>query len=228
MADELSRFFEEYETLAAQMDAVFEKIRQAHPDCVSCAKGCSDCCHAMFDLSLVEAMYVNRRFNERYQGLERSAIQERADASERENVRIKRNLFRLSQEGKTEREVFQEAGKIRMRCPLLNDRDQCDLYEHRPITCRLYGVPTSVGGEAHTCNLAAFKPGAQYPAVSMDALWDRLLDISRRLVESLDTRHKKLHEVIVPVASALLNAYDDEYLGTGKEPESHKGPGGRR
>ena len=40
-----------------------------------------------------------------------------------------------------------------------------------------------------------------------------------RLTEGLDTRHKKLHEVVVPVASALLNAYDDEYLGIRKKDD---------
>ena len=59
---ELTPVFTAYEALVAEADAVFARVGEMHPDCVTCKPGCSDCCHAMFDLSLVEAMYLNARF----------------------------------------------------------------------------------------------------------------------------------------------------------------------
>ena len=56
---ELTPVFTAYEALVAEADAVFARVGEMHPDCVTCKPGCSDCCHAMFDLSLVEAMYLN-------------------------------------------------------------------------------------------------------------------------------------------------------------------------
>ena len=63
---ELTPVFTAYEALVAEADAVFARVGEMHPDCVTCKPGCSDCCHAMFDLSLVEAMYLNARFIEKY------------------------------------------------------------------------------------------------------------------------------------------------------------------
>ena len=58
---ELIPVFTAYEALVAEADAVFSRVNELHPDCVTCKPGCSDCCHATFDLSLVEAMYLNAK-----------------------------------------------------------------------------------------------------------------------------------------------------------------------
>ena len=50
---ELTPVFTAYEALVAEADAVFARVGEMHPDCVTCKPGCCDCCHAMFDLSLV-------------------------------------------------------------------------------------------------------------------------------------------------------------------------------
>ena len=53
MIPELDQVFEKYEALVKQLDGVFERVRQQHSDCVKCKLECSDCCFALFDLSLV-------------------------------------------------------------------------------------------------------------------------------------------------------------------------------
>ena len=79
MIPDLQPIFAEYEKLRASCDAVFERIRHDHAQCVTCKEGCSDCCHALFDLSLVEAMYINRAFQQAFDyGPQRSAILTRA------------------------------------------------------------------------------------------------------------------------------------------------------
>ena len=59
---ELDAIFQEYAQLAAQADQLFERVKNQFPEEVACASGCSSCCHAAFDLSLVEAMALNRAF----------------------------------------------------------------------------------------------------------------------------------------------------------------------
>jgi len=103
----------------------------------------------------------------------------------------------------------------RVRCPLLNDDDMCDLYEYRPITCRLYGIPISIGGASHTCGLSAFAEGKQYPTVNLEKIQNKLYEISVELVKEIKSRHVKLADVIVPLSMALLTIYDEEYLGIG-------------
>lgn len=219
---DFSPFFKKYEALVAEVDAVFKRVEEAHPECVKCRPGCSDCCHAMFDLSLVEALYLNGKFNQAFGGQRRSDLLDRCGEADREAYRIKRDVFRKSREGAKAAEVMELIGKARVRCPLLDEEDRCVLYEHRPVTCRLYGVPTAIGGKAHTCGKTGFEPGGKYPTVHIEKIQDRLAMLSAQLTATLRTRYTRLHETFVPVSMALMNAYDDEYLGLIREEEWEK------
>lgn len=219
MKVDFSEFFAQYEALVAEVDSVFERVSDMHGDCISCKTGCSDCCHALFDLSLIEALYLNHKFLERYPfGEKRSNIVEAANEADRKIYKRKRQLYRESMKGEDPRELLSAMAKERVRCPLLDEEDTCHLYEFRPITCRLYGIPTNIGGKAHTCGLSKFEPGKPYPTVSLDTIQDRLAKLSLDVCKSIKSRYKELPGVLVPVSMALITNYDDEYLGL-KEPK---------
>jgi Fe-S-cluster containining protein len=206
-------YFEKYRQLVEQVDAAFQKIQTAYEDCVHCKVGCADCCHALFDLSLVEALYIKSRFDKKISGTERDEIIERANEADRNTYRIKRQAHKDHQSGKAENEIFEWLAAQRIRCPMLNASDQCDLYDERPITCRLYGVPTVIGDKAHTCGLSGFKEGESYPTAKLDAIQNRLYDISSELAQDIQSRYPKLAEMLVPLSMALLTDYTEEYLG---------------
>jgi len=216
MALDFTEYFERYEAVVAEVDAVFTKFETEMGDLVKCGKGCSDCCHALFDVTLVEGMYINSKFNEKFSGLERSAIKSRADKADRQIHKLKRKVFKASQDGKPASEILMEVSKARVRCPMLSDDDLCEIYENRPITCRLYGVPTSIGGEAHTCGLAGFKGGEKYPTVNMDIVLDKLLVIGKDLQKGIGSRFKELGDMLLPLSMALVTDYDENYLGLGE------------
>lgn len=224
MALDFSRHFEEYEKLAAESDLIFRRVAETHPDEVRCVKGCTDCCYAVFDLTLVEALYLNHRFNQTFEGEERSKILERADQADRAAYKVKRQAFKASEEGKPSREIMEEVGKTRIRCPLLGDDDLCVLYEHRPITCRLYGLPLAIGGEARTCGRSGFAPGGSYPTVHIERIQDRLMEMSQALVADLNTKHSRMWDMLVPPSMALLTTYDETYLGVVDESEGADSP----
>ncbi|OBQ46312.1 YkgJ family cysteine cluster protein [Halodesulfovibrio spirochaetisodalis] len=211
---DFSEFFAQYEALVAEVDSVFNRVADMHSDCITCDTGCSDCCHALFDISLIEALYINHKFLERYPfGEEQSNIVGAANAADRAIYKRKRQLYRDSMKGADPRELLEAMAKERIRCPLLNDENKCLMYEFRPITCRLYGIPTNIGGKAHTCGLSKFEPGKPYPTVSLDTIQDRLGKISLELCKSIKSNYKELPGVFVPVSMALITNYDDEYLG---------------
>lgn len=213
---DLSPFFARYEALAGEADAIFAHIRNQYPAEVACREGCSSCCYALFDLSLVEALYLNAQFNARIPvGTERFKITENASAIDRKIVKIKRQAFRDSQKGKDNNEILREMAVQRVRCPLLDAADRCMLYDTRPITCRLYGVPTAIGGKAHTCGQTGFLQGVAYPTVALDKMQERLADLSRELAAYLQTAYTELHFMYVPVSMALITTYDAAYLGIG-------------
>lgn len=219
MTPELSEIFAKYEKLVAETDAVFEKVREMHPDCVRCEVKCADCCHALFDLSLVEAMYMNAKFADNFSGKDKSDILDRAGEADRRIYKIKKQAYKDTQDGLAAEDIMVKVARERVRCPLLNDEDTCAMYDHRPITCRLYGVPTAIAGKGHTCAKSGFKGGEKYPTVNMDILHDRLVELSQEIVEALGSAYTDLPRVFVPLSMAIMNKYDDKYLGIGNEED---------
>lgn len=221
---ELTPVFAAYEALVAEADAVFSRVGELHPDCVTCKPGCSDCCHALFDLSLVEAMYLNAKFAETFDyGPERSRLLENAAGVDRKLTRMKRDYFRELRDAQGSEEaaahIMEEAARARMRCPLLDADDKCALYAYRPITCRLYGIPTVIGGKAHVCGKTNFAAGGKYPTVHLEKIQERLDRLSMEIRDRVQSRFKELHTVFVPVSMALLTNYDKAYLGIGPAPK---------
>lgn len=216
MALDFTEYFKKYEAVVAEVDAVFEKFENDMPELVKCGKGCSDCCYALFDVTLVEAMYINAKFNEKFSGMERAQVLQRADKADRQIYKLKRKVYMASQKGTPTSEIMMEVAKARVRCPMLGDDDLCSIYENRPITCRLYGVPTAIGGEPHSCNKSGFKGGEKYPTVNMDIILDKLLKIGKELQEGIDSKYKELGEILLPVSMALVTDFDEEYLGIGQ------------
>ena len=224
----LEPYFEEYRKVVEQVDAAFMKIQSAYDDCVKCKVGCADCCHALFDLSLVEAMYLKSEYDRKISDALRAEIVERANIADRKTYQLKRQAHKDHHAGKSENDILQWMAEQRIRCPLLNDNDQCELYDSRPITCRLYGVPSAIGEKAHTCGLSGFKKGEAYPTVKLDAIQQRLYEISSDLADAIQSHYPKLAEMLVPLSMALLTDYTQKYLGVktaASDAEQQKGDG---
>ena len=210
----LEPVFQKYETLAKQIDAVFDNVRQEYSDCVKCKLECADCCHALFDLSLVEALYINRKFISEVLEERKKAILKDANQTDRKIYQLKRKAFKAMESGeKSEEQVLLEMAAERVRCPLLNEENKCDLYAYRPVTCRLYGIPTAIGGRGHTCGLSGFQEGVSYPTVNLDSVHAKLRELSQEIVDALRSTHVKMGDVLMPLSMALLTVFDEEYLG---------------
>jgi Fe-S-cluster containining protein len=206
-------YFEKYEAVVVMVDDVFQRLQKEFPESVTCKIKCADCCHALFDLSLIEAIYLNYQFNKKFKGSEREHLIEKSNRADRKIYMIKRKAFKDKKSGKNEVEILMDLAGERARCPLLNDEDMCDLYEYRPITCRLYGLPTSTEGISHTCGKSGFVQGKPYPTVNLDVIQKRLYEISAEFVSQINTRYIKMAEMLVPASMAIITEYDETYLG---------------
>jgi Fe-S-cluster containining protein len=213
MKIDFTPYFEKYQEIVKQLDELFERVQKEHPECVTCKIKCSDCCHALFDLTLIEAIYINYQINNHIKGKEKTRLIEKANLADRKTHKIKRQAYKNKTAGKDETEILMDIAAERVRCPLLNNDEKCELYEHRPITCRLYGIPTSIGGRSHTCGKSGFVEGKPYPAVNLDVIHQRLYDISNELVRGIKTKYVKMADMLVPLSMAILTDFDEEYLG---------------
>ena len=218
MSVDFTSYFEKYEALVAQADGAFDRVKNTHADCVKCEEKCADCCFALFDLTLIEALYIHHKFNEKYQGSEKAELLEKSNRADRRIYKIKRKAYSDLQAGKNEGEILAAMAFERVRCPLLNEKELCDLYEYRPITCRFYGVPTAIGGAGHTCGKSGFKQGEKYPTVNLDAVYSQLQQISAELLRDIQSKNIKLADLLVPLSSAVILDFDDVFLGIAEEP----------
>ncbi|MBI5584825.1 MAG: YkgJ family cysteine cluster protein [Deltaproteobacteria bacterium] len=207
--------FEQYEALVRKVDQAVGRVHADFPAEVRCRPGCSDCCFAVFDLTLVEAFYLNAHFHwELPEGIREKVIG-RAEIADRQFYQIKHRLQRLRQrEQKTDQDLLLYLAEQRVRCPLLNDADHCDFYAFRPLTCRIYGIPAAIQGAPRICGRAGFQPGLRYPTVNLDQVNGALFDLSRRLLETagVEDPDQKLRGMVVPVSEALLTDFDEEFF----------------
>ncbi len=63
-----------------------------------CREKCSDCCYAIFDMPLIEALYLKSRFLEKFFGKEKNELLEIADKTDRALVKLKRDAYKKSAE----------------------------------------------------------------------------------------------------------------------------------
>jgi Fe-S-cluster containining protein len=224
MSIDLTPYFEKYEALVEKSEEAFNRVKASYAECVKCEEKCSDCCFALFDLTLIEALYLHQKFKEKYKGAAKVELVEKANRADRRIYKIKRKAFKELQSGRDEGELLAEMALERVRCPLLNEKDLCDLYDYRPLTCRFYGIPTAIGGAGHTCGKSGFKQGEQYPTVNLGAVHSQLQQISAELLRDIKSRNIKLADLLIPLSSAMVMDFDDVFLGVAEEPPEEPRP----
>ncbi len=213
MALDLSKHFAQYEALVQMVDGVFDKVKSEYPKEVFCREKCSDCCYALFDLTLIEALYLKDKFLEKFSGIEKENIVQLADKTDRALVKMKRDAFKKVKNGGDQLEVIAKMSQERVRCPLLAEDNLCVLYDHRPITCRVYGIPTSTAGQSHICGRTNFIQGNPYPTLNMDKIYTQLQLLSAQLIKDINSTNIKMHEMLIPVSMVLVTDFNEDYLG---------------
>lgn len=197
---ELSQLFRSYDSLAASADEAFQKMSRDYAEDVKCATHCDDCCHAVFGLFLVEAAYIQQFFG-RLPSEVKSEVILRCGQADRELAGVQKSIREQQEAG--EESTVDPLATGRVRCPLLNEEKECVLYLQRPITCRIYGVPTKIQGKARVCGLSGFKGGETYPAFDLDGIYRDLYDMSLELVEKFGGGDPEWAGLLISVSKAL-------------------------
>jgi Fe-S-cluster containining protein len=201
----MTDLFNEYKQLVAKGDAAFETIERDYGPCVKCKPQCSDCCHAIFGLFLIEAAYIQEQFNK----LDRKVRREILSNAEKYEKALQKVEERLeAHEGDPHMKSY-ALSKERVRCPLLNQNNECIIYPHRPITCRVYGIPTAIQGKARVCGKAAFESGESYPTFDLDACYKELYRLSRELLVQMGQSDMEKASLLISVAKVLKTPLEE-------------------
>ena len=200
-----AHLFQRYELLVAKADQAFNKIAKEYPECIRCKSHCADCCHAVFGLFLIEAAYLQKYFYQLGRKERRAAIL-RGKKANRDLQKIEKRLQAHHDDNRTAGYALQ---RERIRCPLLDDNRECVLYSHRPITCRVYGIPTAIQGKAHVCGKTGFKNGQSYPAFNLDEVQKELFYLSREVLQRTQRGSAEKASLLISVSKTIETPLED-------------------
>jgi Fe-S-cluster containining protein len=196
--------FQSYEGVADRAETAFQEMQKAHGACIKCEPHCSDCCHAVFGLFLIEAGYLKEHFDKLTEEEKRAALS-RCEQAEKSLERLQ-NMLR-EHEGDPQMQAY-IMSRERIPCPLLNEEQECVLYIHRPITCRVYGIPTRVQGKARVCWKTDFKKDERYPVFDLDGAYRELYFLSTELLKGAGEATEKA-SLLISVSKAITTPLKD-------------------
>jgi Fe-S-cluster containining protein len=131
-----------YRDLLARADAWFAQAAQAHAGEVRCALSCTLCCHGLFDISPLDAALLEHGMRAAPRELREELGRAAAGALEpvRQVAPEWDEPWGVGALGDDRFDEVCEALAL-LRCPALDAGGACRLYEHRPLICRLHGIP---------------------------------------------------------------------------------------
>jgi Fe-S-cluster containining protein len=158
----LAPVLDDYRRLLTDVDAWFAACLRAGGSSLACRGGCSACCRALFDITLLDAWLLKEAFAG-LPGAVRSRVLDRCRprlAELRERWPELKHPYLLNALPEDEWAAMAEDDMT--PCPLLDDHGCCLVYAARPMTCRLHGLPNiDASGEdfdGTVCTLHAGDP----------------------------------------------------------------------
>ncbi len=130
-------------------DAWSEAARRAG-DHLACRVGCTACCHGPFPISALDARRLRRGLAElSTREPERAAVISRRAHAQNERFCsevLDGEAIDSAEETTAIESICERHGDL--PCPALDvESGRCELYEHRPLTCRTFGPPTRFGDD---------------------------------------------------------------------------------
>lgn len=132
---------EDYRALLAEADAWFSRCLDFAGTRMRCGQGCAGCCRSLFDITLLDAFLLRSALDRLPRGVQKGVLAKArltAGGLERRwpGFAPPYLLNTLPEEEWTD--IPEEDETL---CPLLSPEGGCLLYDDRPLTCRLHGLP---------------------------------------------------------------------------------------
>lgn len=183
-----------YGALLSEVDRWFAGCMERHPGEISCTSGCSACCCSLFDITLLDAWYLKSGFDRLPDRLRRPSLAKAttrlAELCELWPDFSEPYLLNLRPEEEWSGLMSDDD---ETPCPLLADNGTCLVYDYRPMTCRLHGLPLiDISGEIMhdewcTMNLAGCSNPLALPGLAgeFDRIFREEVRLGRQFSEQL-------------------------------------------
>jgi len=174
MNSALEPIVEKYGQLLQGVDHWFTRSATAAGHAVQCGKGCSLCCRGLFDITLLDAYFLRQGIDRLTPSL-REFVHARI-ASQLQTLRLiwpgvsPPYIINVLPEEEQDRLMPEDD---ETSCPLLGDDGLCLVYEYRPMTCRLHGIPlVDVSGESFQDDWCSRNFTDENPLGRRDLRWE--------------------------------------------------------
>ena len=145
----MTALLDRYGALLREVDVWFRHCLEQHSDQIVCRNGCSACCRGLFDITLLDAFFLKQGFDRLPDRQKRSILRAasvRLEAFSRINPKF-REPWILNVIPEVEWELLMPEDD-ETPCLLLSENGGCLVYDYRPMTCRLNGIPLiDISGE---------------------------------------------------------------------------------
>jgi len=143
------------------LDNWLQKANDRGGEHIACRRGCAQCCIGVFAIDRLDALRLQRGLSELAdRDLERAqrVLQRAAESLERTVDFFPGDVETgILDESIEAEEIFEEFANDEP-CPALDPVTlTCDLYAHRPMTCRVFGPPVRTEGGLGVCELCFTK-----------------------------------------------------------------------
>jgi Fe-S-cluster containining protein len=138
---------EAWQQALQRLDRWFDAARASHPGVIPCRRGCSACCHGPFDISVADALLLREGIAALPEP-ERELVQARGRAllqRMRQLAPAWRAPWDVGALGDQAFDALADA-LAQEPCPMLDDSGACRVYSHRPLVCRMTGLPMMTAG----------------------------------------------------------------------------------
>ena len=199
--------------LYGEVDNWFAACLQAGGTTLACRGGCSSCCRGLFDITLLDAWLLKEAFAALPEATRNQVLarcRSRLVELQKQWPEIT-NPYLLNALPESEWQEMPEEDLT--PCPLLDENGYCLVYDARPLTCRLHGLPNiDVSGEDFDGTLCTLHPGdpGSLPDEILHwrfrAVFVQEVELFNRFVRVLTGRSIPELDTFIPLA--LLADYD--------------------
>lgn len=207
----MNALLDSYGELLGEVDDWFRRSLELHSDQIACRNGCSECCRGLFDITLLDALYLKRGFDKLPEPLKSELAREASRRLELLSCVNPDFVEPWLLNGIPEEEwdaLMPEEDET--PCLLLSESGGCLVYDYRPMTCRLNGIPLiDVSGEELfdewcTLNFTGSDPrGLHDLRFAFTELFTRELLLFRELVRILTGTARNEVDLFIPAAVVL-------------------------
>lgn len=194
-------------------DAAFADAAQRSGDWLVCKPGCTQCCHGVFTMHQLDALRLQTGWLElhekdpsRAERIQQRAQQFVAIYGEGFPGNIETGLLGESEE---EQERFEDYAND-AACPVLDPTTGlCELYDSRPMTCRIFGPPvrSEEEGGLGVCELCF--EGASPEQIAVCEMLVDPQDLENTLLTEAEASTGKSGATIIALCLATLSPSDE-------------------